>query len=744
MRASPAGNVGSTLVSSSVSTATITREISIFWDYENVPLPENCRAAEVSKCIHAAVSQYGRIVDRRLYSDSRKFNAGLTPSNRRFLDSTGFDIVDTPSKGHKETIDKKMIADILSFAWDRTMRNVMVDNATLAIQPCVVLITSDGDYAYTLSKLRDRGVLSIVLYGKQCTVAQVLVDTADVALSFEKDVLVSIKREESTHSSQVTLVTECTSKSSTSASKDTSITPETIAMLAEEDSSSGHESTFAQGKALVVDNDVIIFCNSVLSLQKAHLRKGITYNVTSIDACWVTDLQAGGYFRKLIRHTTSYSKESIKPRHQHARSQALSRGILQMGRRLIHNQSAYRQIIPVSWDFIAENNSEFSTEVYLRLTQDGKKYLSSLDSSKSLPINSALEPSAERQSLSVPSLKEVVMPLAQDDISSITHIEKHEQCQVIQSIPSNTLNFGSAPTEKCNCVNNSDEHLVLLSQFLQQAEKKDNSSSSEGNNSSCKASDSSKISELLKRYEPKVQYNDVKDLAVSSYGNKIGQSPYIFADPDEICSRLTGAHRTPENTVIYPVSPDKNAFRPIMADESQKTYVGSKSSIINTREVVSSFPNTTTTNETSSLPYDDGLFIFCKCVKTLQVNAMKNINGFDYYIYWVTDTSVSQHYRSCVSAAQQRVNNNTKLKIIDYKSARDHAILKGLVEVGRRQLVPSADSSIKNIVAVDWGQSTGKKNGLSAEVYLRLTKEGSASLSKMQPFYIQKQQEQSA
>ena len=85
----------------------------------------------------------------------------MTPSNRRFLDSTGFDIVDTPSKGHKETIDKKMIADILSFAWDCTMRNVMVDNATLAIQPCVVLITSDGDYACTLSKLRDRGVLSI-------------------------------------------------------------------------------------------------------------------------------------------------------------------------------------------------------------------------------------------------------------------------------------------------------------------------------------------------------------------------------------------------------------------------------------------------------------------------------------------------------------------------------------------------------------------------------------------------------
>ena len=68
------------------------REISIFWDYENVPLPDGCNAAVAAKAIVDAVSHYGRIVDRRLYFDFQKFGG---PQDSSGLDSSGFDLVNT-------------------------------------------------------------------------------------------------------------------------------------------------------------------------------------------------------------------------------------------------------------------------------------------------------------------------------------------------------------------------------------------------------------------------------------------------------------------------------------------------------------------------------------------------------------------------------------------------------------------------------------------------------------------------
>jgi hypothetical protein len=91
--------------------------------------------------------------------------------------------VNTPQRNQKETLDKKMIADVLLFCWDSATRNQSTNKGS-----CVVLVTSDGDYAYTLNKLRDRGVSSVVIYGHG-NVADILISSADVALSLEHDVL---------------------------------------------------------------------------------------------------------------------------------------------------------------------------------------------------------------------------------------------------------------------------------------------------------------------------------------------------------------------------------------------------------------------------------------------------------------------------------------------------------------------------------------------------------------------------
>ena len=161
------------------------REISIFWDFENVHLPSSVSASDASKAIVQAVSHYGRIVDRRLYFDMS--STAASHNGWSALDSSGFDLVNTPRRNSKETLDKKLIADVLTFAWDSAVRN---DNC----KPCVVLLTSDGDYSYCINKLRDRGVLSVVMYGNDSTVASILKDAADVSLSFYNDVLPNISR----------------------------------------------------------------------------------------------------------------------------------------------------------------------------------------------------------------------------------------------------------------------------------------------------------------------------------------------------------------------------------------------------------------------------------------------------------------------------------------------------------------------------------------------------------------------
>ena len=160
-------------------------EIAVFWDYQNTPLPREVKPADAAKSIQKAAESLPsvagrrcRISMRRVYYDTDKFRG--VPADPSGLDSSGFDLVHTPTRNMKETVDKKLIVDLLTFAWEVSERGG---------QPCVVLITSDGDYAYTLSKLNDRGVMNAIFYGKDKNTAGILKDIAMDSLSFEKDVL---------------------------------------------------------------------------------------------------------------------------------------------------------------------------------------------------------------------------------------------------------------------------------------------------------------------------------------------------------------------------------------------------------------------------------------------------------------------------------------------------------------------------------------------------------------------------
>ena len=156
-------------------------DVAVFWDYENVRVRKgeaSHAAVAVQKAV-LALPGVRRIMQRRLYYDARKPTEKKT--GRVGLSELGWTLVDCPSRGfsQKETIDKKLIVDALFHGVTESERGGRV---------CVVLITSDGDYAYLLSRLRDVRVHTVVISAQITSSAKQLLDACDVALNWH-DVL---------------------------------------------------------------------------------------------------------------------------------------------------------------------------------------------------------------------------------------------------------------------------------------------------------------------------------------------------------------------------------------------------------------------------------------------------------------------------------------------------------------------------------------------------------------------------
>jgi len=693
------------------------REISIFWDYENVPLPENCRsAAEVSKCIHMAVSKYGRIVDRRLYSDSRKWNSGLSSSNRRFLDSTGFDLVDTPSKGQKETIDKKMIADILSFAWDCSVRNY----------PCgVVLITSDGDYAYTLSKLRDRGVLNIVFYGRLCTVAQVLIETADIDLSFENDVLASIlvTTTKLTREDHETVTTSATTISTNkSSSKDTFATASMNASLSiAEDESSTLQDFYAHA-----DSHIIDFCKAVDFVQRAAQKKsGFHPSTVSIDDFWATDFHVGGYFKKTTPLEET-NRVDIKQRYQNIRLQAISSGLVQEGKRIVQS----RDIIP---SFLWESGKELSTEVYLRLTQKGKSFLIS----KKFPMESS------QINLTSRPIREVVVTPSEFFSSKryLTSNPKPSRETSVQSFE--VLHSSSNITHSGNKQNtsitqqpsfspynsNPDKEIALFCQCLHEIQE---SYRSPEGMSICHWVPDSSVAESYRKSGAKAQHNDQLDIFYEESGRDVKQRYQYFrsqAISDDLVQagrRLVtsreiipvdwgdnGGKRNDLSTEVYLRLTEKG--KSLLAESKRYIFSSTQSAEVvgqsladdissithhSTFECIAASTETAGHLTRSSNERSRDLEVFHACVyKLLSRNAHDTVNG------WLPDSLVAALYNS----------HDTN---VQYNDIRETAVMTGLIRLGRR---------IENENISEIGFADRNRRSLSDEIFIYLTSEKAPS-----------------
>lgn len=71
-------------------------DVAVFWDFENVRIPAWCPATTAAENIRNKVTKYGRIVEKRLYYDSRQ--AAELSAPRADLDLSGFTLVDCPSR----------------------------------------------------------------------------------------------------------------------------------------------------------------------------------------------------------------------------------------------------------------------------------------------------------------------------------------------------------------------------------------------------------------------------------------------------------------------------------------------------------------------------------------------------------------------------------------------------------------------------------------------------------------------
>lgn len=313
------------------------REVAIYWDYENVPLPQWCSAADAAKRIFHAVSKYGNvIVERRLYFDYQR-HSSIGPHDCSGLDLSGFDLVNTPTRNKKETLDKKLIADVLTFAWDCSTRNT---------KPCVVLITSDGDYAYTLAKLRDRGVMNIVMYGTDFSVAKILVENADVSLSFSKHVLGVINK--SSTSSVTKPVVAGTGRDKKQPSRPTKLYP-------------------ARGLSQAAHVKHADFIKCCVCLHNEQIYRAIQRATKDYQRIWVPMSPFMGCLHVIFAYYLT--KDSVKILTKSIVEKSNLEGFIAIARRRC---DAEREYVSVPWHKNRGLRKDLSTEAYLRLTAKGR------------------------------------------------------------------------------------------------------------------------------------------------------------------------------------------------------------------------------------------------------------------------------------------------------------------------------------------------------------------------------------
>eukprot|EP00816_Leptocylindrus_hargravesii_P003432 CAMPEP_0196809554 /NCGR_PEP_ID=MMETSP1362-20130617/9473_1 /TAXON_ID=163516 /ORGANISM="Leptocylindrus danicus, Strain CCMP1856" /LENGTH=518 /DNA_ID=CAMNT_0042184279 /DNA_START=398 /DNA_END=1951 /DNA_ORIENTATION=+ len=170
----------STTMSTITTTITTkaTTELIVLWDCTSVPFSTNHAASLLTKSLGR---KYGNVMHRRLYYCTAD-NCSSNGNNTRSDALCGFDIVQTPTQlldnNKQNNAITWMLVDMSSFVWDSACRGQ---------RACVVVVTSNAEFAYGLARLRDRGIMIIVVFLNEDEICRELQGVADVCLLLERE-----------------------------------------------------------------------------------------------------------------------------------------------------------------------------------------------------------------------------------------------------------------------------------------------------------------------------------------------------------------------------------------------------------------------------------------------------------------------------------------------------------------------------------------------------------------------------
>ena len=150
---------------------------AIFWDIENAIVPKRMKLRTAVNLIRKKVEKFGVLKSFNIVGELEYLSAEETQD----LQFSGCSVINTPHLKKEEVADKAIIANILLFALDHPH------------PASIIVITGDADFAFVLTKLKDRGYRTVLVYTnsvkEDSRKGELLLNSSSERLSWELDIL---------------------------------------------------------------------------------------------------------------------------------------------------------------------------------------------------------------------------------------------------------------------------------------------------------------------------------------------------------------------------------------------------------------------------------------------------------------------------------------------------------------------------------------------------------------------------
>ena len=143
----------------------------LHWDFENAPIPRGVSVGRVFGEMRTLIhKRFGPLLGAFAYADT-----GALPQARKIeLQAAGLDLIDcSRAAGKTNTVDFRIVS--------RALQDLARPMGTDGTRTAAVVVTGDGDFAYTISVLRNVCVPTMLIFDhdRQSTVNSLMLEIAD-------------------------------------------------------------------------------------------------------------------------------------------------------------------------------------------------------------------------------------------------------------------------------------------------------------------------------------------------------------------------------------------------------------------------------------------------------------------------------------------------------------------------------------------------------------------------------------